>query len=49
MPLEPAPLPSNIPSNNPLLIHTSEDLAKLSEVHSDFGAENDDETSDNGI
>lgn len=49
MPLDPAPLPPNIPQNNPLLTHTSEDLARLNEIHGDFAADqNDDEVSDNG-
>lgn len=49
VPLDPAPLPPNIPQSNPLLIHTSEDLARLNEIHENFPAEqNDDEASDNG-
>lgn len=49
VPLDPAPLPTNIPPTNPLMTHTSEDLARLSEIHTDLGTDqNDDETSDNG-
>lgn len=49
VPLDPAPLPPNIPQTNPLLTHTSEDLARLNEIHGDFPADqNDDEASDNG-
>lgn len=50
VPLDPAPLPLNIPQSNPLLTHTSEDLARLNEIHSDFPSDqNDDEASDNGM
>lgn len=49
LPLDPAPLPPNIPQTNPLLTHTSEDLARLNEIPGDLGIEqNDDEASDNG-
>lgn len=49
VPLDPAPLPPNIPQTNPLLTHTSEDLARLSEVDTNFGADqNDEDTADNG-
>lgn len=48
MPLDPAPLPPNIPPTNPLLTHTSEDLARLNEVHHDFGTEPNDDEADNG-
>lgn len=49
VPLDPAPFPVNIPPTNPLMIHTSEDLARLSDIQTDLGTDqNDDETSDNG-
>lgn len=49
VPLDPAPLPPNIPQTNPLLTHTSEDLARLSEVDTNFGADqNDEDAADNG-
>lgn len=50
LPLEPAPLPSSIPPTNPLMTHTSEDLARLNEVHTNFDAEqNDEDMSDGGM
>lgn len=48
VPLDPAPLPPNIPPTNPLLTHTSEDLARLNEIHCDFGTDQNDDESDNG-
>lgn len=49
VPLDPAPLPPNIPQTNPLMTHTSEDLARITEIHTDFGADqNDDDAADNG-
>lgn len=48
VPLDPAPLPPNIPPTNPLLTHTSEDLARLNEVHCDFGTDQNDDEADNG-
>ncbi|XP_050088853.1 uncharacterized protein LOC126573072 isoform X6 [Anopheles aquasalis] len=39
IPLDPAPLPSS----NPLIPHTSEDLARISETHTDLGQDLDDE------
>lgn len=48
VPLDPAPNQSMIPSTNPLMVHTSEDLAKLNEIQCDFGAQNDEDSSDNG-
>lgn len=48
VPLDPAPLPPNIPQTNPLMTHTSEDLARLSEVHGDLGTDQNDDEADNG-
>lgn len=42
VPLDPAPLPP-IQPNNPLLTHTSEDMARLCETHNDFGPDHEDE------
>lgn len=39
IPLDPAPRPSS----NPLIPHTSEDLARISETHTDLGQDLDDE------
>uniref|UniRef100_A0A182QRU1 RIMS-binding protein 2 n=1 Tax=Anopheles farauti TaxID=69004 RepID=A0A182QRU1_9DIPT len=39
IPLDPAPLPSS----NPLIPHTTEDLARISETHTDLGQDLDDE------
>lgn len=44
MPLDPAPLPIIIPPNNPLLTHTSEDMARLSETHNDLPDDIDDDS-----
>lgn len=45
VPLDPAPLPpiQPIQPNNPLLTHTSEDMARLCETHNDFGQDHEDE------
>lgn len=45
VPLDPAPLPpiQPIQPNNPLLTHTSEDMARLCETHNDFGTDHEDE------
>lgn len=48
IPLDPAPLPPNIPPTNPLMTHTSEDMARLSEIHGDLGSDQNDDEADNG-
>lgn len=48
VPLDPAPLPPNIPQTNPLLTHTTEDLARLTEIHENFGTDQNDDEPDNG-
>ncbi|KAG4069628.1 hypothetical protein HA402_014651 [Bradysia odoriphaga] len=45
VPLDPAPLPP-IPPNNPLLTHTSEDMARLCETHNDFGPDQHEDEAD---
>lgn len=49
VPLDPAPLPPNSHQHiNPLLGHTSEDMARLSETHGDLGSDQNDDEIDNG-
>lgn len=47
LPLDPAPLPP-IQPNNPLLTHTSEDMARLSETHNDLGPDQHEDEADTG-
>lgn len=47
VPLDPAPLPQ-IQPNNPLLTHTSEDMARLCETHNDFGPDQHEDEADTG-
>lgn len=47
VPLDPAPLPP-IQPNNPLLTHTSEDMARLCETHNDFGPDQHEDEADTG-
>lgn len=47
IPLDPAPLPP-IQPNNPLLTHTSEDMARLSETHNDLGPDQNEDEADTG-
>lgn len=44
VPLDPAPLPPN----NPLMTHTSEDMARLSETHGDLGPDQLEDEADTG-
>lgn len=45
IPLDPAPLPPN----NPLMTHSSEDMARLSETHNDLGPDQTDDEADTGM
>lgn len=47
LPLDPAPLPP-LPPNNPLLTHTSEDMARLSETQTDLGPDQTEDDADTG-
>lgn len=51
MPLDPAPMAPILPQlqpNNPLLTHTSEDMARLSETHNELGTDQLEEEADTG-
>lgn len=48
MPLEPAPMLPPLQPNNPLLTHTSEDMARLSETHNDLGNDQLEDEADTG-
>lgn len=45
LPLDPAPM---APMPNPLMTHTSEDMARLSETHGDMGPEQLEDEADTG-
>lgn len=48
IPLDPAPLPPNIPQSNPLMTHTSEDLQRLTEIHEGLNSDQNEDEADNG-
>lgn len=48
VPLDPAPMLPPLQPNNPLLTHTNEDMARLSEMHNDLGPDQGDDEADTG-
>lgn len=49
VPLDPAPMMMTVGHNNPLVTHSSEDMARLSETHGDLGSDQTDEDADSGM
>lgn len=48
VPLDPAPMLPPLQPNNPLLTHTNEDMARLSEMHNDLGPDQGEDEADTG-
>lgn len=48
VPLDPAPMLPPLQPNNPLLTHTNEDMARLSEMHNDLGPDHGEDEADTG-